>query len=151
MATPGMQPLEVTAGEPSRFSALMGGAKKFTDLGIALPVLLYTCGFVVLGCYSEANNLGLQAFPTIQFFSAGAGFLLIFGAVVLVAMAVYQLLSSWFEWLRSGTRVSKFAGKAMWALMFASIPVFPISSWLHWAKVSVGTMVVFLVSFFFSW
>jgi hypothetical protein len=67
MATPELQSSGTNAG-PSALAVFMGNAKRLYDIGIALPVLLYSCGFVVLGCYSVEHDLGLQVFPTIQFF-----------------------------------------------------------------------------------
>jgi hypothetical protein len=146
MATPELQPLDkltpevclVIEPQPSRQSPLarfLESAKKFSDLGIAIPALLYTCGFVVLGCYAEENSLGLQIFPAIQFFSAGAGFLIIFASVVLVVLFLRLALKKCFEWLNSGAKVSKFVKKALPWVLAASFAIYYISMALHLDKI----------------
>src|SRR5437588_12857566 len=103
MATPELRPPETNINSSSHIAAFMSNAKRVYDLGIALPILLYACGFVVLGCYSIEHNLGLQAFPTIQFFSSGAAFLLIFAAVMLVILGLRALVTKYFTWLKRDT------------------------------------------------
>ncbi|HXA84270.1 MAG TPA: hypothetical protein VNZ47_04290 [Candidatus Dormibacteraeota bacterium] len=150
MATPGMQSIETTAPPSPRLSAFLGNFKTLSDVGIALPVFLYSCGFVVLGCYSEANNLGLQAFPTIQFFSAGAGFLLIFIAVSLAVLVLRQALAKIFNWLNSESALSKTIKKALPAAILISIGVYWVSEKMHMQKLNVAAMIAIGLCLFFS-
>jgi hypothetical protein len=150
MATPGMQPAESPAATSSRLDIFLGSAKKLSDLGIALPVLLYTCGFVVLGCYSEANSLGLQVFPAIQFFSAGAGFLIIVAFMVLLVMALRLLLNNVFTRLNSGSKLSRIVKKIIPWSVLGSIATYYIADRLHHEKLSTVAMFAVLLSLFFS-
>jgi len=135
---------------PSRLAAFLASAKKFSDLGIAIPALLYACGFVVLGCYAEENGLGLQVFPAIQFFSAGAGFVIIFSCVVLVVIALRLGLNKCFRWLNSGATLANGIKKGIPWLLAASFVVNYIASKLHWEKVQMGAIYATLLSIFFS-
>lgn len=150
MTTPGMQPVEAISPSPSRLNVLLANFKKLSDLGFALPVLLYTCGFIVLGCYSEANNLGLQAFPTIQFFSAGAGFLLIFAAVSLTVLVLRQALKNIFDWLNSESVLSKLIKKLLPAAVLISMAAYSIANMLHMQKLSVAATIAVGLCLFFT-
>jgi hypothetical protein len=155
MATPELQPLgqAVTNQEPASPSLLvrlLGNAKKFADLGIAIPALLYTCGFVVLGCYAEQNNLGLQVFPAIQFFSAGAGFLIVFASVVLVVMFLRLLLKKTFAWLGSEAKLSRLLRKIMPGLLLGSIAASIIASKFHLDTLSLVATYGSGLALFFS-
>lgn len=161
MATPELQPVEQAKpevcpivepapGPQSGFAKLMGHAKQFSELGIAIPALLYTCGFVVIGCYAEKNSLGLQVFPAIQFFSAGAGFLIIFASAVLLIVAVRQLLNKCFKWLNSGTRTSNLVRKVIPWVLGGSFAVFYIAGMFHLERIRVAALYAITITLFFS-
>ena len=161
MATPELQPLEQlkpevspivepARGPQSGLAKLMGQAKQFSELGIAIPALLYTCGFVVLGCYGEENSLGLQVFPAIQFFSAGAGFLIIFASAVLLIVAVRQLLNKSFNWLNSGTKTSKLVRKVIPWVLGGSFAVFYLAGMFHLERIRVTALYAITITLFFS-
>ena len=150
MATPELQSLRTNASPSSPLAAFMSNAKRLYDLGIALPVLLYSCGFVVLGCYSVEHNLGLQAFPTIQFFSSGAAFLLIFSAVMAVVLGMRALVTKYFTWLNRETARGQLIKKmAIW-IMLGSIAASVILGKLHMGRMSNAAMFMALFSFLFS-
>jgi hypothetical protein len=149
MATPELHPVE-NAGASSALGTFMSNAKRAYDLGIALPVLLYACGFVVLGCYSMEHSLGLQVFPTIQFFSSGAAFLLILAVVMAVIAALHTLLTRYFHWLDQETRFGKFIQQTVvWAVL-ACIIASVILSKLHWEKLSNAAMILTLLAMLLS-
>jgi hypothetical protein len=161
MATPEMEHLQTLTPEvclviepkpapASRLLAFLESAKKFSDLGIAVPALLYTCGFVVLGCYAEDNGLGLQLFPAIQFFSAGAGFLIIFCSIVLLVMALRQLLKKVFEWLSSAEKLSRLVKKALPWLLMGSLALNGISGVFHLHKLYMVSVYGIIAAVFFS-
>ncbi|HEY4677023.1 MAG TPA: hypothetical protein VIJ01_07675 [Candidatus Angelobacter sp.] len=161
MATPELQPLEALKPEgclivepapapQSGFAKLMGQAKQFSELGIAIPALLYTCGFVVLGCYGEENSLGLQVFPAIQFFSAGAGFLIILASSVLLIVVVRQLLNKCFNWLNSGTRTSKRVRKVIPWILGGAFALFYLAGMFHLERIRVAALYAITITLFFS-
>jgi len=161
MATPELQPLQQLTPEvclivepgpvpQSAFAKLLANAKKVSDLGFAIPALLYTCGFVVLGCYAEESNIGLQAFPTIQFFSAGAGFLIIFVSVVLLVIAIRHFLKRCFEWLSSETRPGKLIRQAMSWILVGSIIAFYLAGTFHLERTRAVALCSFVISMLFS-
>jgi hypothetical protein len=162
MATPELQPLDKLTPEVcliieptreeahSRFAAFLVNAKKFSDLGIAIPALLYTCGFVVLGCYAEDNSLGLQVFPAIQFFSAGAGFLIIFASFVLIMVALRQLMKRVFDWLSSESKFSKVVKQAVAWMGAISLVTLYLAGFLHFEKIRIAAMYGLILCLFFS-
>ncbi len=131
-------------------TAFLTKAKRLYDLGIALPVLLYACGFVVLGCYSMEHNLGLQAFPTIQFFSSGAAFLLILAAVMGTIAALRALINKYFHWLDKETRFRKFIEKTVIWVVPVCIVASVIFHKLHWEKLSYAVMLFMLLAMLLS-
>jgi hypothetical protein len=149
MAAPELQSLGNNASPSTSLAAFMSNAKRLYDLGIALPVLLYSCGFVVLGCYSVEHDLGLQAFPTIQFFSSGAAFLLIFAAVMAVIIGIRVLLAKYFTWLNRETAVGRLMKKmAIW-IMLGSVAASVILGKLHMDRLSNAAMFMALFSLLF--
>lgn len=134
----------------SQFTRLLENAKKFSDLGIAIPALLYTSGFVVLGGYAEQNDLGLQIFPAIQFFSAGAGFLIILTAIIL-AVGLLRFLLNWcFNWLVSENKVSKLLQQKLQWLITASLLLFFVGILLRSSKVNDAAGCLLVLSMFIS-
>ena len=110
-------------------------------------MLLYACGFVVLGCYSIEHTLGLQAFPTIQFFPSGAAFLLILAAVMGIIAALRALITRYFRWLDEETRFGKLIQKtAIWVVPFCIVASVILSKLLHWEKLSNAAMIFMLVA-----
>jgi hypothetical protein len=147
MAAPEFRFLDPDA--PSSLSSFLSTAKRVYDLGIALPVLLYACGFVVLGCYSMENNLGLQAFPTIQFFSSGAAFLLLLAVIMAIIAALHALITRYFRWLDQETRFGKWIRKTLVWVVPVCIVVSVVLSKLRWEKLSTAAMILALLAMLF--
>lgn len=150
MATPELQSSGRNVTPSPSLTAFLSNAKRLYDLGIALPVLLYSCGFIVLGCYSIEHDLGLQAYPTIQFFSSGAAFLLIVAVVMAITIGVRVLLAKYFTWLNRETSVGRLIKRmAIW-VMVSSIAASVIFGKLHMSGLSNAAMFMTLFSFLFS-
>jgi uncharacterized membrane protein (UPF0136 family) len=147
MATPGMQPSD---GTQSRVSTLSETAKTLRDFGIASPVLFYTCGFVVLGCYSLDRNLGLQAFPATQLLSAGTGFVVILCLFAAVVLLVRKVLAAVFRWMDSGIGSSQLVRNSLLVILVGGAAMNWLFSKLHMNRTaSVAAAIV--ASTFFLW
>ena len=149
MATPELQSLGTDASPSSSLTAFLSNAKRLYDLGLALPVLLYSCGFVVLGCYSVEHDQGLQAFPTIQFFSSGAALLLIFAVVMAVILGIRALVIKYFTWLNRETALGRLMKKTAIWIMLGSVPASVILGKLHMDRLSNAAMFITLFSLLF--
>src|SRR5438309_3435746 len=149
MATPELQSLGTNASPSSSLTAFLSNAKRLYDLGLALPVLLYSCGFVVLGCYSVEHDQGLQAFPTIQFFSSGAALLLIFAVVMAVILGIRALVIKYFTWLNRETALGRLMKKTAIWIMLGSVPASVILGKLHMDRLSNAAMFITLFSLLF--